>query len=86
PLAANGEVALANERWSGAFDLKGTGKAAAYTLGRLTLAHDGRIGAGGIVISAPNVVFAEHGLQPAMLSPLVADFIQSPVEGSVGFE
>lgn len=86
PLAASGEVALANERWSGAFDLKGTGKAAAYTLGRLTLAHDGRIGAGGIVISAPNVVFAEHGLQPAMLSPLVADFIQSPVQGSVGFE
>lgn len=86
PLAANGDVALADERWSGAFDLKGTGPAAAYGLGRLTLAHDGRTGAGGVAISAPNVIFAEHGLQPAMLSPLVADFVQSPVEGSVGFE
>ena len=86
PLAATGEVALSNERWSGAFDLKGTGAAAAYALGRLTLAHDGRTGAGGIVVSAPDVTFAEHGLQPAMLSPLVADFIQSPVVGSVGFD
>lgn len=86
PLSASGQVALADERWSGAFDLKGTGPAAAYALGRLTLAHDGRAGAGGVAVSAPNVAFAEHGLQPAMLSPLVADFIQSPVQGSVGFE
>jgi hypothetical protein len=86
PLAASGQATLANQRWSGAFDLKGTGAAAAHTLGRLTLAHDGRTGAGGIVIAAPNVTFAEHGLQPAMLSPLVADFIQSPVEGSVSFD
>jgi Dicarboxylate transport len=86
PLAATGSATLADERWSGAFDLKGTGAAAAYDLGRLTLAHDGRIGSGGIVITAPNVTFAEHGLQPAMLSPLAADFLQSPVEGAVSFD
>lgn len=86
PLSATGSATLANERWSGAFDLKGTGAAAAYGLGRLTLAHDGRTGSGGIVITAPNVTFAEHGLQPAMLSPLAADFLQSPVEGAVSFD
>jgi hypothetical protein len=85
PLAASGRATLAGERWSGGFDLKGSGAASAYTLGRLTLAHDGRTGTGGVVISAPGVAFAEDGLQPAMLSPLVADFVQSPVEGAVAF-
>ncbi|WP_438851591.1 intermembrane phospholipid transport protein YdbH family protein [Brevundimonas nasdae] len=85
PLAASGEVQLANERWSGGFDLKGAGQAASARLGRLTLAHDGRTGAGGIQISAPDIVFAEHGLQPDMLSPLVEEFIQSPVVGAIGF-
>lgn len=86
PLAATGQATLANERWSGGFDLKGAGEAAAHTLGRLTLAHDGRTGSGGVVITAPNVTFAEHSLQPAMLSPLAADFLQSPVTGSVSFD
>ena len=85
PLAASGEVQLANERWSGGFDLKGAGQAASARLGRLTLAHDGRTGAGGIQIAAPDIVFAEHGLQPDMLSPLVEEFIQSPVVGAIGF-
>jgi hypothetical protein len=86
PLAAAGEARLADERWSGAFDLTGTGRAAGATLGRLTLAHNGRTGAGGVEISAPNVAFVDDGPQPDMLSPLVEDFIQSPVAGAVGFE
>jgi len=86
PLSASGQATLANETWSGGFDLKGTGEAAAASLGRLTLAHDGRTGAGGVHISAPSVTFAEHGLQPSMLSPMVEAFVQSPVEGSVGFD
>ena len=85
-LAASGQARLANERWSGGFDLKGTGKAAATTLGRLTLAHDGRTGAGGIQIAAPEVTFVEGGLQPSMLSPMVEAFVQSPVTGSIGFQ
>lgn len=85
PLAASGQVRLADERWSGGFDLKGTGPAASASLGRLTLAHNGGTGAGGIQISAPDIVFAEHGLQPDMLSSLVEEFIKSPVVGAVGF-
>ncbi|WAC60438.1 intermembrane phospholipid transport protein YdbH family protein [Brevundimonas sp. SL130] len=85
-LAASGQAALANEGWSGGFDLKGTGEAAAATLGRLTLAHDGRTGAGGIHIAAPEVRFVEGGLQPSMLSPMVEAFVQSPVTGAIGFD
>ncbi len=82
PLAATGSARLAAEQWSGAFDLSREGAA----LGRLTLTHDGRAGAGGVVIDAPSIVFAEDGLQPADLSPLAADFVGSPASGSVAFE
>lgn len=85
-LAASGQATLASERWSGGFDLKGTGEAAAATLGRLTLAHDGRTGAGGVHIAAPEVRFVEGGLQPSMLSPMVEAFVQSPATGSIGFD
>ncbi|MFA4891785.1 YdbH domain-containing protein [Brevundimonas sp.] len=81
PLAAAGSARMSGEDWTGAFDLTRNGAA----LGRLTLAHDGGAGAGGIVIDAPSLVFAEGGLQPADLSPLVADFVASPAVGSVGF-
>jgi hypothetical protein len=86
PLAAVGQVRLAEEVWRGGFDLEGTGKAAGAAMGRLTLTHDGRSGAGGLQISVPQVTFVEGGLQPAMLTPLVADLVQSPVTGSVAFE
>ncbi|MDP3802744.1 YdbH domain-containing protein [Brevundimonas sp.] len=81
PLDATGSARLADEDWTGAFDLS-RGEAA---LGRLTLAHDGQAGAGGLTISAPSIVFAEGGLQPADLSPL-AEFVGSPATGSVGFD
>jgi hypothetical protein len=81
-LGASGTATLADERWSGAFDLTRHDA----TLGRLTLAHDGRAGEGGIIIDAPSLVFAEDGLQPADLSPLAADFVQSPATGSASFE
>lgn len=80
-LTATGSATLANERWSGAFDLARE----ETVLGRLTLAHDGTTGDGGVVIDAPNIVFAENGLQPADLSPLAADFVQSPATGSAAF-
>lgn len=80
-LGASGTATLADERWSGAFDLTRN----ETTLGRMTLTHDGRAGAGGMVIDAPSLVFAEDGLQPADLSPLVADFVQSPTTGTASF-
>jgi len=82
PLTAAGSARLADENWSGAFDLARQG----HAVGRMTLAHDGRTGSGGLDIDAPSIAFTQAGLQPDDLSPLVADFVQSPVEGSVGFE
>ncbi len=80
-LTASGTATLANENWSGGFDLARSGNA----LGHLTLAHDGTTGDGGIVIDAPSLVFAEGGLQPADMSPLAAGFVQSPATGSASF-
>lgn len=81
PLAATGSARMTGEDWTGAFDLSRNGAA----LGRLTLAHDGGSGAGGVVIDAPSIVFAEGGLQPDDLSPMAGDFVGSPASGSVGF-
>ena len=81
PLTASGSARLAEEDWTGAFDLARR----SAVLGRLTLTHDGSAGEGGLAITAPSIVFAEGSLQPADLSPL-AEFIGSPASGSVGFE
>ena len=81
PLTASGEAALANENWSGGFDLK-SGETG---VGRLALTHDGRAGAGGVTIETPMLQFEEGGLQPAQLSPLVQSFVQPPVTGSARF-
>ena len=80
-LNASGTARLADEQWSGAFDLARE----ETTLGRLTLAHNGLTGEGGIVIDAPSLIFAEDGLQPSDLSPMAADFVQSPATGSASF-
>nr|WP_303705399.1 YdbH domain-containing protein [Brevundimonas naejangsanensis] len=82
PLQAKGEAQLADEVWTAGFDLTRLG----HEVGRIDLHHDGRLQAGGAAIAAPNLTFTEHGLQPADLSPLVADYVKSPVEGSAGFE
>ncbi|WP_309627264.1 YdbH domain-containing protein [Brevundimonas sp.] len=81
PLTASGSATLADEAWSGVFDLARND----IVLGKLTLAHNGLTGEGGIVIDAPSLVFAEGGLQPADVSPLAADFVQSPATGSASF-
>ncbi|MBU2418898.1 MAG: YdbH domain-containing protein, partial [Alphaproteobacteria bacterium] len=82
PLTASGTARLADEDWTGAFDLARDGT----TLGRLDLAHDGRSGAGGLSIDAPSLVFAEGGLQPVDLSPLAGDWVGSPATGSAAFQ
>lgn len=81
PLSAAGSARLADERWSGAFDLARQGT----TLAHLTLAHAGRSGVGGVNIEAPSILFTEGGLQPADLTPLVGGFVGSPANGSVAF-
>ena len=82
PLTATGEARLAGDVWSGGFDLNRLEQA----VGRIDLRHDGKAEAGGVVISAPNLTFTEHGLQPDDLSPLAAAYLKSPVEGSAAFE
>ena len=82
PLTAKGEATLAHDVWSGGFDPTRLG----HEIGRIDLRHDGRAEAGGVSISAPNLFFTAQGLQPDDLSPLAADYLKSPVEGSAGFE
>lgn len=82
PVQATGEAKLSDDIWTAGFDLSRLG----HAIGRVDVRHDGRVEAGGAVISAPNLTFTEHGLQPDDLSPLVADYVKSPVEGSAGFE
>ena len=81
PMTATGSARLAADDWSGAFDLS----RGPHPVGTLTLAHDGPAGAGGVVIDAPGIVFAEGGLQPADLSPM-AEIVGSPASGSVAFQ
>ncbi|MGV8928548.1 MAG: intermembrane phospholipid transport protein YdbH family protein [Brevundimonas sp.] len=81
PLEAAGSARLADENWTGTFDLARNGAG----LGRLTLAHDGRAGTGGLTIDAPSIAFVEGGLQPADLSPMAA-FVGSPATGTVAFQ
>lgn len=80
-LTARGRAGLASNQWTGAFDLARSGN----TLGSVALSHDGRTGQGGVTIEAPSLTFAEGGLQPADLSPLVADFVRSPAVGTASF-
>ena len=82
PLTATGEARLANDVWNGGFDLTRL----EHAIGRIDLRHDGKAEAGGLIISAPNLAFSQYGLQPDDLSPLAADYLKSPVEGSAGFE
>ncbi|WP_426027208.1 intermembrane phospholipid transport protein YdbH family protein [Brevundimonas sp. TWP2-3-4b2] len=81
PLSAKGSARLTGQDWTGGFDLSRNGTA----LGRLTLAHDGATGLGGVMIDAPSIVFAAGGLQPGDLSPLAGPFAGSPATGSVSF-
>lgn len=82
PLQAQGEARLDGDVWSGGFDLSRLGQA----VGRVDLRHDGRSGMGGVAIATPELLFTAHGLQPADLSPLAADYVKSPVEGAAAFQ
>ncbi len=81
PLTASGSASLKDERWTGGFDLT----RGLWPIAKLTLNHDGTTQSGGVLIETGTLTFAEGGLQPADLSPLVAGFIAPPVTGTATF-
>lgn len=81
PMTASGTARLADDRWSGLFDVA----RGANALGQVRLAHDGIAAAGGVTLDFPAIRFTPDGLQPDDLSPLTADWVQSPVSGLAAF-
>ena len=81
PLTASGTARLVADRWTGLFDVA----RAANPLGQVRLVHDGAAAAGGVTLDFPALRFTPDGLQPDQLSPLTADWVQSPVTGVAGF-
>jgi len=81
-LSASGSAGLKDEVWSGAFDVT----SGVHPVGRVTLTHNGLTETGGMTFETPALAFAEGGLQPSDLTPLVDAFVQSPVVGSVAFD
>ncbi|WP_296815578.1 YdbH domain-containing protein [Brevundimonas sp.] len=83
PMRGTGRVTLANEVWDGAFEI--ADRVHGADVADLTLRHDGRSGAGGLIIDARGVTFAPEGLQPADLSPFAERVAQSQASGAVDF-
>lgn len=81
PLTASGTANLANEAWTGAFDVRSGDQPVAT----VALHHDGPSEKGGVSFDTGDLVFNEPGLQPHDLTPLVVEAIQSPVRGQVRF-
>ncbi len=81
PLLVSGEARLSNEQWRGGFDLA----RGATGLGHAAFHHDGQVESGGVVIDLPNLTFAEGGLQPRDLTPLLNGMVDGPVTGRVAF-
>lgn len=81
PLTATGTAVLANDAWTGAFDVKSGDQPVAT----VALRHDGPSEKGGVSFDTGDLVFNEPGLQPHDLTPLVVEAIQSPVRGQVRF-
>lgn len=80
--STSGTARLRDEQWSGAFDIA----AGDQRLGGLTLTHDGRSGLGGVIITSESLTFAQGGLQPVDISPLVADLVRPPATGTARFD
>lgn len=81
PVLGSGLVRLAGGDWAG--DLR-LADPARRPLARVTLAHNGAAGAGGLKLDTGDLTFAPDGLQPAALSP-AAGMVGSPAEGRVSF-
>lgn len=81
PLNVTGTASLAHEQWAGTFDLA----SGEYPVGRVILRNDSLRQSGGLTIDTGLLTFAQGGLQPLDLSPLVAGFVSSPVTGQARF-
>lgn len=81
PVNAQGRVRLAAGNWTGDVRLADR---AGRPLARVTLAHDGGAGAGGLRLDTGDLVFAPQALQPAAVSP-AARLVGSPAEGRARF-
>lgn len=81
PLRAAGEANLKSQIWRAAFTLADP---AGHRFADLTLRHDVGAGVGGLDIDTGRLTFAEGGLQPSALSPLVA-VAGSPARGGARF-
>lgn len=81
PMTASGSAQLVSDRWTGLFDVA----RGAAPLGQVRLSHDGVAEAGGVTLDFPAISFTSDGLQPDDLSPLTADWVQSPVTGTAAF-
>lgn len=86
PLAASGSAALRKDRWTGGFDLVLAAPGhQSHPLAHITLDHNSLTGVGGMAFETPNLAFAKDALQPDDITPLIEDFVQSPVTGSADF-
>jgi hypothetical protein len=81
PLRLSGTAGLAKEQWTGTFDLA----SGDHPLGQIALHNNGVTESGGLTIDTGMLTFAQGGLQPLDLSPLVAGFISPPVTGQAQF-
>lgn len=84
PLIASGAIRLADENWSGGFDLNSPAHPT-VRVARLAIDHDGRSQTGGVDVQTGSLSFVPEGLQPANLTPMVDGLVNSPVSGSVEF-
>ena len=81
PLGLTGTASLAHEQWAGTFDLA----SGEHPVGQVVLRNNSLRQSGGLTIDTRMLTFAQGGLQPLDLSPLVAGFVSSPVTGQARF-
>jgi hypothetical protein len=81
PLASDGRITLARDRWRGDLALRADGR----HLGQMSLDHDQGTGAGGVAFDMTGLSFTQDGLQPSRLTPIGANLVTGNAEGRAHF-
>lgn len=81
PLASDGRITLARDRWRGDLALRADGQ----HLGQMSLNHDQASGAGGVDFDMTGLSFTQDGLQPSRLTPIGANLVTGNAEGRAHF-
>ncbi|CAN5270366.1 YdbH domain-containing protein [soil metagenome] len=81
PLSASGQATLRDDVWTGDFDVA----YGPHALAKVKLTDNALTQIASVTIDASQLTFVQGGLQPAMLTPLGAEIVKSPVTGSVAF-